>query len=194
MTPFRAVYLVGGAGSGKSTLCQVLLHELGGELGPHEDVYTVLNSIGRPEILRGHRVGEAGFYLGRMRESFPGTDGLSRSTVIAGEAWLRDPDAWHPEWLLGEGATFATKGFLATLGDTTDLLLVHLTVGPAELERRFAERGSDQDRRFVQATVTRSANTAERMTQCGARVLTVDTEDSTALDLATDLCLLHLRS
>jgi hypothetical protein len=160
--------------------------------GPHEDFYTVLNSAGRPEILRGHRLTQDGFYLGRLRESFPGTDGLSRSTVIAGEAWLRDPEAWHPSFLIGEGATFATRGFLDELHRSTHMLLIHLVASSEVVSERFAQRGSNQDPTFVKATVTRSLNTAERLAGAGTRVLTVDTGDDPAVDIALDICSWHL--
>lgn len=188
----RSVYIVGGAGTGKSTFTGWLMDRHGLRPGDHEDFYTVLNRAGRPEILRGHKLTQDGFYLGRLRESFPGTDGLSRSTVIAGEAWLRDPEAWHPSFLIGEGATFATVGFLSQLEQSTNMLLVHLVADPDLVRERFAERGSDQDPTFVKATVTRSLNTAERLAGVGAKVLTANTGDGDAVDLALDLCSWHL--
>jgi hypothetical protein len=169
-----------------------VMEALGREAGPHEDWYTVQNKAGRDEVLRGHRLGLDGAYLGRLRESFPGTDGLSRSTVIAGEAWLLDDSTWHPDWMLGEGATFATVGFLGTLLRASNLLLVRLLADPATIALRCSERGSNQAETFLRGTVTRSTNSAERLAADGARVLTVDTDDPLAVDLASDIIVAHL--
>jgi gluconate kinase len=188
----RSAYIIGGAGTGKSTMAARVMEALGREAGPHEDWYTVQNKAGRDEVLRGHRLGLDGAYLGRLREQFPGTDGLSRSTVIAGEAWLLDDSTWHPDWLLGEGATFATVGFLDTLQRASDMLLVHLLAAPATIALRCSERGSNQAETFLRGTVTRSTNSADRLAADGARVLTVDTDDPVAVDLASDIIVAHL--
>ena len=72
----QAVYIIGGAGTGKSTVTQALLDLLDRPLGPLEDLYSKANSRGTVITLRGHQMGEDGLYLGCMRDSFPGTDGL----------------------------------------------------------------------------------------------------------------------
>lgn len=193
----QAVYVVGGAGTGKSTFTQSIIDEVGWTLGPHQDFWTTRNKAGRPEILRGHELlwegSPNGFYLGRMRDEFPGTDGLSRSTVIAGEAWLRAGGLdGLPQCLLGEGATFSTVGFLTALHLHSDLVLVHLHASPEVVDLRCLARGSSQDPSFMVATVTRSRNNADLIRRLGGAVLEVDSGNPDALDLARELSIMHL--
>lgn len=196
-----SVYLVGGAGSGKSTFMAELLPLVGGELGPLTDLRTVSNAKGTPVTLRGHEqvapcaddCGAVGLYIGCMREHFPGTDGLDRASSIAGEAWLDDGGASEYAYLLGEGATLATTRFLAALQRHTDLLLLHLTCPDEEVKAdRFRRRGSNQASSFVVATVSRAANRAREAREQGWAVLDLDTTDDTAWDVALGVAAAHL--
>lgn len=187
----KAVYLVGGAGTGKSTFTQQVLNEMGAELGPLEDLDSERNAKALV-TLRGHRTSDGGLYLGVMRDSFPGTDGLDRASSPVGEKWLRAGED-RPRYLLGEGATLATQRFLTALFECTDLLLVHLVCPPDEVQRRFAERGSDQNPNFVKTTVTRSANRAAEISAMGGTVLTVQTDHDLSWDIAVDLVVDHLK-
>jgi len=112
-----------------------------------------------------------GLYLGCMRDSFPGTDGLDRVSYIPGEEWLANGSL--PDILVGEGATLAVRRFLYALDVTTDLLLIYLTTMVKDL--RIQERGAEQDEKFVAATATRSRNLALEMNKAGVKVWEVDT-------------------
>lgn len=172
----QSVYLVGGAGTGKSTFMQEMLDVSNRSMGPLVDLCQEPNSRGTVITLRGHEVGTDGMYLGCMRESFPGTDGLDRVSYIPGEKWLRE--ARLPRFIVSEGATLAVRRFLTVLHETTDLLLVHLWADDFVKELRFHQRGSSQDEKFVLATATRSANLVADMAKVGVRYLSVDTSDT----------------
>lgn len=172
----RSVYIIGGAGTGKSTFTAELLH--GREFGPLLDLHQKPNSRGTVITLRGHRVAGGGMYLGCMRESFPGTDGLDRVSYIPGEAWLENGNL--PPWIVSEGATLAVRRFLTVLNERSDLLLVHLHAEDFVKELRFMERGSTQDEKFVLATATRSTNLLADMGKLGMERVSVDTSDPMA--------------
>jgi hypothetical protein len=190
-----SVYIVGGAGVGKSTFTSQLLELAGANpLAPQEDLCQMPNARGTIITLRGHRTQGAGMYLGKMRDSFPGTDGLDRASSITGEKWL---DGWgHLDWayVLGEGATLATERFLNALHRRTRLLLVHLVCDPGVKAERLAGRGSDQAETFIQGTATRSANSAARMRAAGAEVLGIETSSEMDWEIGLDICQAHLTS
>jgi len=186
----RSIYILGGAGTGKSTFMAQLMDEaiLGYETAL-TDFCTVKNARGNPVTLRGHYVdtydGVRGVYLGYMRDSFPGTDGLDRASSIAGEAWLQGD---LPEFIIAEGNTLATSRFLTALSEATEMLLVHLTCEDWIRELRFIERGSEQNAGWVKNSDPRCRNLFNRF---GG--LEVDSADPTAWKLALAGCLAHLR-
>ncbi len=190
----RSVYLVGGAGTGKSTLMGRLMAEIALDVQGLGELAVAFNKRGSAVKLRGHAFrtaeGRAGMYLGVLRDQFPGTDGLDRVSSIAGEVWLEEGDL--PDIVVGEGATLSTTRFMTGLHQHTEMLGVHLHATLAEKERRFVRRGSSQDPKFVLQSTTRSANVAEAMRKRGTPVIDVNTEDPDAVDLALDLVLIHL--
>jgi hypothetical protein len=188
----RSVYVIGGAGSGKSTFTAELLETIGSEMGKLRDLHTKRNARGNPVTLRGHDTDDGGLYIGCMRDEFPGTDGLDRASSIAGEEWLEQAGADAYSYIIAEGATLATRRFLYALQDRTELLLVHLFVDELIADLRFLQRGSSQDPRFVLNTVTRSANLLRDMQDRGALTATVDTADIGQWSTAQKLCLAHL--
>lgn len=187
-----SVYVIGGAGTGKSTFTQSLLDMSNRSMGPLEDLHQKPNSRGTVITLRGHRVGLDGMYLGCMRDSFPGTDGLDRVSYIPGEDWLFTEGRERLEFLIAEGATLAVRRFITALHHTTDLLLVLLEADDFVKELRFGERGSTQDEKFVLATATRSTNLARDMAKEGVKVWTVDSADPDEWDQALLICHDHL--
>lgn len=189
----QSVYVIGGAGTGKSTFTAALLERVGAQMGSLTDLHQKPNSRGTVITLRGHHVtGEPGdgLYLGCMRDAFPGTDGLDRVSYIPGEAWLQTAEL--PDWIVGEGATLAVRRFLAVLNETTDLLVVWLEAEDWLKELRFFARGSDQDPRFVLSTATRSHNLAADLVKNGVRVWSVDSGDPVAWDEALHAAVRHL--
>lgn len=193
----KSVYLVGGAGAGKSTMMQQVLRRLNARMGPLEDLHRKKNAKNWV-TLRGHRLAPGnGIYLGCMRESFPGTDGLDRASSPAGAEWLEWCAAGTlatPSYILAEGATLATRTFIPALAQYSDLLLVHLRVDPLIADLRFYKRGSTQDATFVVATNTRSANLAREMASAGVNVLSADSSEDEEWDAAVDTILAHLQN
>lgn len=192
----KSVYIVGGAGSGKSTFMAALMEQVVMVQGPLEDLYSLRNAKALV-TLRGHRVitygGKDGLYLGCIRESFPGTDGLDRASSPVGEEWLKKDGGREFSFLISEGATLATRRFLKALYEETDFLLVHLHADPEVTAARFAERGSNQDPTFVKNTVTRSANLRRDLVELlGARCVSIDTADPDAWELGLGLVLDHV--
>lgn len=169
----RSIYVIGGAGTGKSTFTRQLLDALGEPMGPLIDLHSKPNKK-NVVTLRGHELGEAGIYLGCMRESFPGTDGLDRATSPVGAEWLL-MHAWKGyEFLLGEGATLATRPFLTALHETTELVIVHLWAEDWVKELRFLSRGSAQAEQFVKATATRAENLLHDMEKLGVETVSIN--------------------
>lgn len=193
MTP--AVYIIGGAGSGKSTFMHQLLEEVSaGPLSPLTDLHERRNAKALV-ALRGHQVpanGKPGIYLGKMRDSHPGTDGLDRASHQVGIEWLERGMHQNYRYVLAEGFVLATRGFLEALDKHTDLLLISLWVDPEERDRRFRERGTNQSENFVKSTTTAAFNRTREQEERAGRVLRVDTSDEIAWDMALDIAGLHL--
>lgn len=186
----RSLYIVGAAGTGKSTFMAELLAQLACELGPLTDLARTPNARGTIITLRGHPFA-GGVYLGHMRENYPGTDGLDRASSIAGEAWLNNYQL--PEIIIGEGQTLATRRFLSALCEKTDLLLLHLYAEEWVRDIRFLQRGSTQDPGFLKASETRSRNLLDDITKLGCRALSIDSAERAKWNLALAGCLAHLR-
>lgn len=188
----RSVYLVGGAGTGKSTFMAQLLLELGAVAGPLIDLHAKRNAKALV-TLRGHEIsiedGRTGLYLGYLRPgNHPGTDGLDRASGATGVEWLQQTRLLP--FIVGEGATLATRPFLAELNRATELMVLHLRCdSEAELARRFARRGTTQKPSFVASTQTAARNRASELEKEGANVVHVDTTQPDACDLALDLAL-----
>lgn len=185
-----SVYIIGGAGTGKSTFTQELLERVGEPMGPLLDLHRKPNGRGTMITLRGHEIGSEGLYLGCMRDSFPGTDGLDRVSYIPGEEWLAT--AALPEFIIAEGATLAVRRFLYALSTVTDTLLVYLTSDDLVKEIRLAQRGAGQDEKFITATATRARNLAVEMAEAGVQVWEVDTGDQAEWEQALDVAMDHL--
>lgn len=194
----KSVYILGGAGSGKSTFMAELL-ERNGHLMSDQliDLHQTPNARGTVVTLRGHELAHgwssAGLYLGCMREFFPGTDGLDRASSIAGEAWLRAGGAAEYKYIVAEGATLATSRFMTALHEHTDLLIIFLNADEMIVDLRFLQRGSNQNPGFVKNTVTRSRNLALAMTQLGAKVWEVDSTAVPEWEEAMEIAVNHLQ-
>jgi hypothetical protein len=183
-----SIYIIGGAGTGKSTFMAGILQGL--DMGPLKDIHAVPNSRGSLVTLRGHDLPYGGLYLGKMREEFPGTDGLDRASSFVGVDWLRNSPVPLPRWIIAEGATLATEPFLTELAEATDLLLIHLQCDDFITDLRFRERGSTQKDSFVTNTVTRSRNLFDKLDKEGrADLLQVDSGDPDDWSNATHECL-----
>lgn len=181
----QAVYVIGGAGTGKSTFTAALIERLGVALGPLEDLHSKRNAKALV-TLRGHRMyepgdpqqGYSGLYLGVMRDEFPGSDGLDRATSPTGEEWLNmDSLGSHlPNMILAEGATLATRRFLYALNQSTDLLVIALECDPVIHDLRLLARGAGQVSSFVLSTVTKTENLVRDLLMQAAPVLTVQSD------------------
>lgn len=188
-----SVYIIGGAGTGKSTFTQQLLEDVEAfPMGELEDLHGKPNARGTIVTLRGHRTQGAGMYLGKMRDSFPGTDGLDRASSPTGEEWLDRFYHLDLAYIIGEGATLATDRFLNAIQRRTRLLLVHLVCDPEVRADRLATRGAGQDAKFITATATRSANSAARLRAEGAEVLGIETSSEADWEIGLDICRAHL--
>ncbi len=180
----RSVYVIGGAGTGKSTFTAALLDRMDVDLGPLEDLHAKRNAKALV-TLRGHRMydkgdiqrGHSGLYLGVMRDEFPGSDGLDRATSPTGEEWLETvPLGGLPNMIVAEGATLATRRFLYALHKHTDLLVIALECDPVIHDLRLLTRGSNQDPGFILRTVTRSDNLVRDLLEQQATVRRVESD------------------
>lgn len=186
----NSVYIIGGAGSGKSTFTAALLERMGGQLGPLEALHSLPNKKATV-TLRGQRLGD-GLYLGLMRDKFPGTDGLDRASSPVGADWLANAEL--PSFIIGEGATLTTRPFLEALHAHTDLLLVHLFADDMIVDLRFLQRGSQQAWSWVTNTVTRARNMHDHIQKLGAWTMEVDTADPEQWDAGLGICWNHLQN
>lgn len=175
----RAVYVVGGAGVGKSTYSARVLE--GYTFGPLEDLHSKRNAKALV-TLRGHRIekgGVRGLYLGVKRDSFPGSDGLDRASSPTGKEWMEKGDL--PDAIFAEGATLATRPFLYALAEATDLYVQALRCDPMVHDLRLYGRGSGQSPTFVASTVTKTENLVRDLLGAQVRVDWVDTDDEESL-------------
>lgn len=193
----QSLYVIGGAGAGKSTFMSDLFDVMGLEHMELEDFHVKPNKK-NDVTLRGHRVvsqnNRRGLYIGLLRASFPGTDGLDRATSPTGEEWLQIGGAKKFDFVLGEGNTLGTRRFLSALHEHTDLLLIHLWAEEFIKELRFRERQSSQSSSFVTSTATRSDNLLRDMTKIGVRSLSIDSSDSESWDETLQTSRNHLIS
>ena len=173
----RSIYILGGPGSGKSTLMRYLIREW--VPGPY------IRLIDRE--LFGHQLINAdlelGVYLGHLRPEYPGTDALSLSVAPHALRWLQTLDP-QLAWVFGEGARLGHAGFLQELSVKTDLLVVHLSVAPeVSLRRRQGRPGKLLTEQYCRATATRAANTAASCREVGIPTLELDgTRDLESLE------------
>lgn len=162
----------------------------GQEFGPLEDIYR--QKVAKNLVtLRGHYLPGGCLYLGRMRDEFPGTDGLDRVSSSVGVGWLERRSGLPPA-IIGEGLTLGTRPFLYALAGAYDLLVIHLHADPFITDLRVASRGAGQAETFVSGTATRAANLAKDLRAKGVNCIDVDSGQPEDLDLALDLCLAHL--
>lgn len=185
----QSVYVVGGAGSGKSTFVAQLLDHMELSFGPVSDLHSYLNGKVR-DTLRGHYLtnpagARAGVYLGVNRPEYPGCDALARSISPTAMRWVAERPL--PPFIVGEGYVLGAKPFLNVLHEYTSLMVVRLYADPDVIAERFAARGSKQPGMFVKNTGTRARNAAEDVRAKGANVLTIDTDDTDAWDMGLDL-------
>lgn len=193
----QSVYIIGGAGAGKSTFTGQLLNRMGLALSPQLDLHSKPNSRGTVITLRGHLASNAprfgpGLYLGCMRDSFPGTDGLDRVSYIPGEEWLERGAHEGFDFIIGEGATLAVRRFIRALHMNTELLLLHLVCDEMVKDLRLTGRGSAQADSFVTGTTTRATNLAADMAKEGVDVRGVETSDPDDWEQALAIAVNHL--
>jgi ribose 1,5-bisphosphokinase PhnN len=153
------VYIVGVPGAGKSTLMAALTAEAGRHPQTKPFAHTVL--LGR----QGAPVGAE---LGRRRETFSGTDALAMNVQPKATQWLAERP--YP-LILGEGMRLGTIGFLeAAAGAGYAVKLVHLEVPEETAAQRRAQRGSNQDEKWLKAARTRVGNLVARLGEVGTLV------------------------
>lgn len=197
----QSLYILGAAGTGKSTFTAELLDRMYVDLGPLEDLHAKPNARGNQVTLRGHRMydkgniqrGYWGMYLGVMREEFPGSDGLDRASSPTGEDWLQQYGGTHlPNSILAEGATLATRRFLYGLHVHTELLVLAFRCDPVVHDLRLLNRGSGQVSSFVRSTVTKTENLVRDLQAQAAEVRWVESDEPESWEAAMDAAEAHL--
>ena len=145
------VYIVGPPGVGKTAVMA--------ELTAGCRRVAASKPIGHESLL--NRRGLVGIELGLRREAFSGTDALAMNAQPAASAWIQTRP--H-DLLLAEGARLATAGFLyGVRASGYRVAIIQLTVPEEVLEARRAERGSDQDPRWMRGATTRAQRICQRM-------------------------------
>lgn len=164
----RAVYLIGGPGTGKST---ALRHILKGvrldEPGPVDPKFPLLTGQSFRD--------SSGVYLGKRGGKFPGTDRLSMAVSPQAVDWALSNRV--PEIVIGEGARLGNAKFLAALSSSTDLIVGHLITDEHVVAGRFRKRGSEQSDSWVKGRRTAAENTARDLEGAGIKVVTIHTDE-----------------
>lgn len=167
----KALYVLGGPGTGKTTLVERLLRPY--ERGP---AFATLGLMWVEPVYLGSGT-VVGLVLGRRRERFSGTDALGMAVQPDALAWLASAGEFSP-WIIGEGQRLGNAGFLYALADHADLTVVHLVADEAVRLERCAGRGSAQNEAWMRGSVTRAAKAAERCLAVGIRVWELDANRS----------------
>lgn len=176
----KALYIVGGPGSGKSTLMAETLQ--GWKPGPYHK-WTAREMFGH--YLQ-HPEKGSGAYLGHLRPEYPGTDALSLSVAPQALLWLQALPLLGLDWVFGEGARLSHLGFLQSLDLVTDLTIVHLKVDPAEAARRRAARGGKLlSEQYCKVATSKADNVAQACRDAGLRVLSWSTDPDRVTARAT---------
>jgi GTPase SAR1 family protein len=166
-----AVYLIGGPGTGKSTVMYSLMQ--GWKPGEYVR-FTVREMFGH---WLDHEVLGAGAYLGRLRPEFPGTDALSRSVQPHALTWVTTIPMLNLAWVFGEGERLGNVAFLTALAQSTRLQVVHLVLDPELQAERLEQRpGKALTPVYVKAKTTQAANVA-RQVDCIEVNANQETED-----------------
>lgn len=181
---------MGSMGSGKSTFTAELLRRLDAELGPLTELEEGTNARGSRIRLRGHHAGGL-TYLGKMRESHPGQDGLDRATTILVDPWLRSERA--PEAILTEGRLFLNDRCMSAFAEHTEMLVVHLFAEEWLLDLRFAARGTNQTWPAIKTTVTLAERWSSWHLTRGGDVVQADTGEPDEWEFALETAVSHLR-
>lgn len=162
----RSLYILGGPGTGKSTLMAQALR--GWTPGPYQK-WTTREMFGH--YLSNPELG-SGAYLGHLRPEYPGTDALSLSVAPQALLWLQALPLLGLDWVFGEGARLSHLGFLSALAESTDLTVVHLQVDPEEGARRRAGRSGKQlSEQYCRAATSKADSAAAACRKSGIRVV-----------------------
>lgn len=176
----RAVYVIGGPGTGKTQAMSTLVNRMGG-FGP--EVHVCRETFANRLAIR------SGWVLGRVRENFSGTDACGK----AASGWFRrylEAGGELPELVLGEGERFAYVRFLVALRARTQLTVVHLTTDSTARHARLVTRDGEDGAMTGKAgdrLITRMENLAENLEMLDFEVRTIDTTRLTAATVASRL-------
>lgn len=176
MSDLRLVYLSGEPGIGKSTLMREITANweriyLPQEPGtaPHRDLLFD-RSTGRA----------AACEVGRIRDSFSGTDALANNCITEAEAWLASGKAAREAPLiLGEGARLANRRFLScAVGTGWQVHLFHLQGASLAAHRRSDRARTlgtrEQNPSWVKGRRTAAANLALTAHAYGVTIHIID--------------------
>jgi hypothetical protein len=177
VSDLRLVYLSGEPGVGKSTLMREVT-------AGWERIYLPKEPDAAPhrDLLfhRDHPGVCCAVELGRVRDSFSGTDALASDCINEAEAWLRTGKAARESALvLAEGARLANRRFLtAAVESGYRVQLLHLS-GLSLAASRRANRARvlgkpEQNASWVKGRRTAAANLALHAPEWGVEVLLVD--------------------
>lgn len=145
----RIIYLIGEPGSGKSSLMDFALGHHRSSLILKPFAHMTLGPVENPW----------GIELGKVRESFGGTDALSMGVLPVVVEWMQT----HPApTIFGEGDRLTAQSFFEAAKACGELAVVHLATPPEEAARRRAKRGSNQNEAWVRGRITKVKNLAER--------------------------------
>jgi len=190
----KAIYIVGGAGSGKSTLMKSILKIMTTVLDPLKTLHTETNKVGHRINLYGHEFNSdifgPGVYLGKMRSEYPGTDALGQGAQVAMKGFLAQGSG-PSLFILGEGYRFTTRPVLSALGETHELTLVHLDAPVDYLLGRAEASGKETSERQIRQSTTQSGKVARDLSMESVHLVSAQAHsfdpDQFALDLIMEV-------
>lgn len=146
----KLIYLIGIPGTGKTTIMREFMNRVGPWIPERPaELLDTMRCASPNEKLR---------ILGKYEEgeTFAGTDRLSMAVAPKAIEWM---ETKPNEVIIGEGDRLANKGFFKSAGD--DLVIFHIKTSDEERQRRYKERGSNQDESFIKTTKTKCKNLIE---------------------------------
>lgn len=172
----RMLYVVGAPGTGKSSVMDQVVLQLGLDWLPDERVWREL-WVNPLADVAGNQVAVS---LGKRRPEFPGTDALSMSASPQVIKWMAAGGL--PEMILGEGARLGSPRFLIQADQYADVTLVALFASPEELDRRCADKGLSETYRRGRASAALSC--AETLRDLGIPTLWIHTDQASPAAVA----------
>jgi hypothetical protein len=157
----RVVIVMGEPGTGKTTLVRAIMESM--STTGWKEMFTQwklvpFHAFGNYVVLGKYEAGEV----------FAGTDRMSMAVQPEAVKFLKECQARGVKGLLFEGDRLTNLSFIEYCLDNYDTQIFYLQVDPKTRDVRYAERGSNQDEKFLKGRETKYANILTNFNVMGA--------------------------